>query len=63
VVKLNLGDLFPVNSPISHSYKVYNPAYFEEVLLDYKKDKNTSRVAQNYRERFLVDSKSIYQVL
>ena len=43
--------------PISHSYRQYNPAYFEEVILKLKVDE---RVAFNYRERFLIDRKSIY---
>jgi len=45
---------------ISRSYKQYNPAYFEEVLLN---EAVEDRVAMNYRERFLIDQEAIFQVL
>jgi hypothetical protein len=34
--KISMGDLFEIVNPICHSYRQYNPAYFEEVLLDLK---------------------------
>lgn len=44
----------------SQFYRKYTNAYYEEILIDYKIE---SRVAQNFRERFLVDKDEIYQVL
>ena len=41
-------------------YRKYNQAYYEEILIDYNVDQ---RVAQNYRERFLVSSEDIVLVL
>lgn len=36
-VKINLSEMFEgLSNPICHSYRMYNPAYFEEVLLDLK---------------------------
>ena len=56
--KLQVHDLYPVGTPISYSYKVYNPAYFEEVLLE--QNKILERTANNYRDRFLVGKEVIY---
>ena len=57
LIKLCLGKYVPkitnlpfINlkpMPISHNYRVYNPAYFEEIILKLQVDE---RVAQNYRE-------------
>ena len=44
----------------SHTYRKYNQAYYEEILIDYHIE---SRVAQNYRERFLITPEEIYLVL
>jgi len=41
----------------SQFYRKYTNAYYEEILIDYKIE---SRVAQNFRERFLVDKDEIY---
>jgi len=60
--KIPVGPIFRVKSPVAHSYRQYNPAYFEEILLDPVSDIE-KRVAQNYRERFLVTPTAIYQVL
>lgn len=35
-LKINFGELCEIGMPICHSYRAYNPAYFEEVLLDMK---------------------------
>ena len=43
-----------------HTYRKYNQAYFEEILIDYAVEQ---RVAQNYRERFLVSPEDIFLVL
>jgi len=45
---------------ISHSYRFYNPAYFEELLLRYRVD---DRIAKNFRERFIIDRDATFQVL
>jgi hypothetical protein len=42
--KMQTDGLFDVSTLICHSYRKYNPAFFEEVLLDYK-DKIDGRVA------------------
>ena len=42
------------------NYRAYNVAYFEEVLIHYMAE---SRVAQNYRERFLTTPKALNLVL
>ena len=44
----------------SQGYRRYNQAFYEEILLDYNVE---ARVAQNYRERFLVSSEDIFLVL
>jgi len=61
-IKLDTSEFFDVPSSkfISRSYRLYNAAYFEEVLLSEQID---GRVALNYRERFLVEPIAIYQVL
>ena len=43
-----------------HSYREYNQAYYEEILIDYGTE---ARVAQNYRERFLITSDDVFLVL
>lgn len=44
----------------SQGYRRYNQAFYEEILIDYNVE---SRVAQNYRERFLVSSEDVFLVL
>ena len=61
--KLNLrdfSDYFKNNSMKSNGYRKYNEAFFEELLIDYRVEE---RIAQNYRERFLVSPEEIYLVL
>jgi len=45
------------SSMISRSYRQYNTAYFEEIILQYQIEE---RKAMNYRERFLIDSEAKY---
>jgi len=61
-LKIDLSKLYQrgTRTYISRSYRKYNPAYFEEILLNYNVDE---RVAMNYRERFIIDSEATYQVL
>ena len=40
-----------------HSYRKFNQAYYEEIVINYSVE---SRVAQNYREQFLVTAEDIY---
>jgi hypothetical protein len=40
-----------------HSYRKYNQAYYEEIVINYSIEQ---RVAQNYREQFLVTADDIY---
>ena len=62
--KLNLRDFqqeyFKNNSIKSSGYRKYNEAFYEELLIDYRVEE---RIAQNYRERFLVSPEEIYLVL
>ena len=44
----------------SNGYRMYNTAFFEEILIDFFVE---PRVARNYRERFLVTTEDIYLVL
>jgi hypothetical protein len=44
----------------SQSYRQYNQAFYEEILIDFSLEQ---RVAQNYRERFLINPMEIYLVL
>ena len=60
--KVAVADMFTIGNPICYSYKQYNPAFFEEVLLD-SSSKIENRVGKNFRERFLITSEAIYQVL
>jgi len=41
------------------SYRKYNQAYYEEQVINHKIEQ---RVAQNYRERFLITAEDIYIV-
>jgi len=43
----------------SSTYRKYNQAYYEEIVIN---NEIESRVAQNYRERFLVTAEDIYIV-
>jgi len=43
-----------------HGYRIYNEAYFEEVLINYQVE---PRIAQNYRERFMTSNKALNLVL
>ena len=44
----------------SQTYRQYNQAYYEEILIDYAVE---ARVAQNYREKFLVTAEDVLLVL
>lgn len=44
----------------SLNYRQYNQAFYEEILIDFTVEQ---RVAQNYRERFLISPQDIYLVL
>ena len=49
--KLNIKGFYPADMTFkSHNYRTYNQAYYEEILIDCRTE---SRVALNYRERFL----------
>jgi len=60
--KIATDQFFPekLKSIKCHSYKQYNQAYYEEILIDYATE---ARVAQNYRERFLVSADDVNLVL
>jgi hypothetical protein len=58
--KLNLLLFFKKAFPLKAStYRKYNQAYYEEIVISNNVE---SRVAQNYRERFLVTAEDIYIV-
>ena len=61
ITKINL-ELFGLKKEIlkCHTYRKYNQAFFEEILIDYQVEQ---RVAQNYRERFLISAEDIFLVL
>ena len=44
----------------SHGYRAYNQAYYEEILIDFFVD---TRIANNYREKFLTSQSDINTVL
>ena len=44
----------------SQSYRQYTQAYYEEILIDYATE---ARVAQNFRERFLISAEDVFLVL
>jgi hypothetical protein len=56
---MHLGGINPNNLRCA-KYRQYNVAYFEEVLIHYQAE---SRVAQNYRERFLTTPEALNLVL
>ena len=58
VDKVSVEGLFeiPTNS-LCHTYRKYDSAYFEEIILTYNVEK---RVAQNYRERHLITNQAIF---
>ena len=62
--KLNLSNFQDTkkrpDSLKSTNYRRYNESYFEEILIDMNVE---SRVALNYRERFLVTKEQIMLVL
>ena len=61
--KVNIPEYLKKKSPGQlrcQKYRQYNVAYYEEVLIHYLAE---SRVAQNYRERFLVSSKEVNLIL
>lgn len=59
-LKLNMSQFYKQSQPIkAHTYRKYNQAYYEEIVIDHKVE---DRVAQNYRERFLVSKEDIYIV-
>jgi len=43
----------------SSTYRKYNRAYFEEIVINYNIE---PRIARNYREKFLVTAEDIYNV-
>lgn len=58
IAKLSL-EQFGYSKDVSikcHSYRKYNQAYFEEIVINYEVE---ARVALNYRERFLVTPEDI----
>lgn len=58
--KINLSNFFKKTFIVkSNGYKKYNPAFYEEILIDYSVEQ---RITQNYRERFLVSKEDIYLV-
>jgi hypothetical protein len=58
--KMNLLLFFKKAFPLKAStYRRYNQAYYEEIVINNNVE---SRVAQNYRERFLVTAEDIYIV-
>ena len=60
VAKMNLTLFFKEAFPIkSATYRRYSQAYFEEIVINNDVE---ARVAQNYRERFLVTAEDIYTV-
>ena len=61
-IKMNLNQFYPNCGHVplkAHTYRKYNQAYYEEIVIDHKVEE---RVAQNYRERFLVNKEDIYIV-
>jgi len=59
--KINLTHFFKKAFPIkSHKYRNYTQAYYEEILIDNKVE---ARIAQNYRERFLITAEDIIMAL
>ena len=59
--KLNILNFFKQPQTLkSVTYKNYNQAYYEEILIDFQVE---SRVALNYRERFLTKKEQIILVL
>ena len=60
VAKLNLTLFFKESFPLKAStYRRYSQAYFEEIVINNEVE---ARVAQNYRERFLITAEDIYTV-
>ena len=58
--KMNLTLFFGKAEPLKAStYRVYNQAYYEEIVINNAVE---PRVAQNYRERFLLTAEDIYIV-
>ena len=60
--KINVEQIgYPLERAIfkCHTYRKYNVAYFEEMIINYNLE---SRVAQNYREKFLNTPEEIYIV-
>jgi hypothetical protein len=58
--KLKLTLFFNKDFPMkSSTYRKYNQAYYEEIVINNNVEQ---RVAQNYRERFLVTAEDIYIV-
>jgi hypothetical protein len=61
VAKLKISEFY--KSPVtlkSMKYRNYDQAFYEEIVIDFYVEQ---RVAQNYRERFLVSTEDIYLVL
>lgn len=60
-LKKKFDDLVePGTTFICDSFRVYNPAYFEEIIMEFNVE---PRVTNNFRKRFLVDNESVYQVM
>lgn len=62
VAKLDIKEFMKKEKTVSlkcHSYRKYNQAYYEEIVINNDVE---SRVAQNYREKFLVTADDIYIV-
>ena len=61
VSKLKISDFYKTPVTLkSLNYRQYNQAFYEEILIDFTVEQ---RVAQNYRERFLISPQDIYLVL
>ena len=61
VQSVDVSELFRIKLPIvCRSYRSYNVAYFEEILLMYNVDE---RIAKNYRERFIITPSQVFEVL
>lgn len=60
VARINILTFFPKAFPMkSQTYRMYSQAYYEEIAITHNIE---SRVAQNFRERFIVSKEDIYNV-
>lgn len=60
VARINLLNFFPEVFPMkSQTYRMYSQAFYEEIAITHNIE---ARVAQNFRERFIVTKEDIYNV-